>query len=363
MDAQQAGAMDIAWKGAIIMDLTKQTINIKNLDKTSMDKAVARWNDIAKPVGSLGVLEDIVVKIAGITGNADVRLDKRAVIVMCADNGVLAQGVAQTPGEITAVMAGFIAEKRSSVCIMAKKADVDIIAVDMGMFTRINNKDILDRRIANGTADFTQGPAMTKEEAQKAIESGIELVKDCKKKGYKLIATGEMGIGNTTTSSAVASVHLGLSAEEVTGRGAGLSDEGLARKIKAIKQGIEINKPDATDAFDVLHKLGGFDIAGLCGVFLGGAICGIPIVIDGFISSVSALVAERICPGARNYMISSHISAEPACKTVLEELGLHPVIHAGMRLGEGTGAVAALPLIDMALAVYHDLMTYKDIGM
>jgi len=341
----------------------EQIKNIKDLDIAAMEKAKARWDNIAKPVGSLGAFEDIVVKLAGITGSADVNLDKKAVIVMCADNGVLAQGVAQTPGGITAVMAGFIADKRSSVCIMARKANADIIPVDIGMFTRISNKNILDHHIADGTNDFTQGPAMTKEQAQKAIQIGIELVKDCKEKGYKIIATGEMGIGNTTTSSAVASVLLGLSAEKVTGRGAGLSDEGLARKISTIKRGIEINKPDETDAFDVLHKLGGFDIAGLCGVFLGGAIHGIPVVIDGFISSVSALVAERICPGARDYMIPSHVSAEPACKAVLDELGLHPVIHAGMRLGEGTGAVAVLPLIDMALAVYHDLMTFKDIGM
>lgn len=345
------------------MIFTRQINSIKTLDKTAIDKARARWDDIAKPVGSLGILEDIVVKLAGIAGSSDVKLDKRAVIVMCADNGVLAQGVAQTPGEITAVMAGFIAERRSSVCIMAKRANADIIAVDMGMFTRISEKGILDRHIADGTADMTQGTAMTKEQAEQAIQIGIELVKDCKAKGYKIIATGEMGIGNTTTSSAVASVLLRASAEEVTGRGAGLSDKGLARKIDAIKRAVAINNPDDMDAFDVLQKLGGFDIAGLCGVFLGGAIYGIPIIIDGFISAVSALVAARLCPLVRDYMISSHVSAEPACKVVLKELGQAPIIQAGMRLGEGTGAVAVLPLIEMALVVYHDLMTYEDIGM
>ncbi|NLK68552.1 MAG: nicotinate-nucleotide--dimethylbenzimidazole phosphoribosyltransferase [Clostridiaceae bacterium] len=345
------------------MIFTEQINNIKNLDKTEMEKAMLRWDEIAKPVGSLGVLEDIVVKLAGIFSNSDVRLDKRAAIVMCADNGVLAQGVAQTPGEITAVMAGFIAQRRSSVCIMAKKANADIIAVDIGMFTRISEKGIIDKHIADGTKDMTKGPAMTIEQAEQAIQTGIELVKDCKAKGYKIIATGEMGIGNTTTSSAVASVLLDLSVEKVTGRGAGLSDVGLARKIDAIKRAIKINNPDETDAFDVLQKVGGFDIAGLCGVFLGGAIYGIPVVIDGFISAVSALIAARVSPKARDYMISSHVSAEPACKAVLESLQLSPIIHADMRLGEGTGAVAALPLIDMALAVYHDLMTYKDIGM
>ena len=204
------------------MIFTEQINNIKNLDKTEMEKAMLRWDEIAKPVGSLGVLEDIVVKLAGIFSNSDVRLDKRAAIVMCADNGVLAQGVAQTPGEITAVMAGFIAQRRSSVCIMAKKANADIIAVDIGMFTRISEKGIIDKHIADGTKDMTKGPAMTIEQAEQAIQTGIELVKDCKAKGYKIIATGEMGIGNTTTSSAVASVLLDLSVEKVTGRGAGL---------------------------------------------------------------------------------------------------------------------------------------------
>ena len=345
------------------MIFSEQFNSIKRLDEAAMDNARARWDSIAKPVGSLGVLEGLVVKLAGIAASTDIRPDKRAVIVMCADNGVLAQGVAQTPGEITAVMAGFIAAGRSAVCIMAKRANADIIAVDMGMFNRILEKGILDRHIANGTSDMTQGPAMTKEQAQKAIQAGIELVGDCKAKGYQILATGEMGIGNTTTSSAVASVLLGLNIADVTGRGAGLSDEGFRRKIDAIERAVEANRPDAADALDVLHKLGGFDIAGLCGVFLGGAIYGIPIIVDGFISAVSALVAARLCPAAADYMIPGHMSAEPACTFVLKALGLSPIIHAGMRLGEGTGAVAVLPLIDMALAVFHDLMTYKDIGM
>ena len=193
------------------MTFTEQIKNVKNLDKIAMNKAMARWDDIAKPVGSLGVFENILVKLAGIASSSDVRLDKRAAIVMCADNGVLAQGVAQTPGEITAVMAGFIAQRRSSVCIMAKNANADIIAVDIGMFTRISEKGILDLHIANGTKDMTMGPAMTKGQAEQAIQKGIDLVEDCKAKGYKILATGEMGIGNTTTSSAVASMLLGLS--------------------------------------------------------------------------------------------------------------------------------------------------------
>ena len=321
------------------------------------------WDNIAKPLGSLGLLEDMVAKLAGIQGGPDVRIDRRALLVMCADNGVLAQGVAQTPGEITAVMAGFIAAGRSSVCIMADWAGTQVYTVDMGMFRTLPHAGLLDRRIAAGTRDMTQGPAMSREEAQKAILAGVNLVADMKAQGYQILLTGEMGSGTNTTSSALASQFLGLEVEAVTGRGAGLSDEGLDRKIRAIQKAVEVNQPDPDDPLDLLHKLGGFDIAGLCGVFLGAALHGLPVLIDGFISAVSALLALRICPWSKHVMLASHLSAEPASRAVLEALGLSPLIQAGMRLGEGTGAVAALPLLDMALDVYRDLITYEAIGM
>jgi nicotinate-nucleotide--dimethylbenzimidazole phosphoribosyltransferase len=328
-----------------------------------MSVARDKWNNIAKPIGSLGNFEDIVVKLSGIYGSTNFNIDKRALIVMCADNGVLAQGVAQTPGEITAVMSGFIAGGRSSVSIMAKHSHTDVIAVDMGMFKALYNNNILDRRIASGTADFTKEPAMTRDQAEKAIQTGIEIVRQCKEQGYKILATGEMGIGNTTTSSAIASVLLNVSPNVATGRGAGLSDEGLNRKVDAINRGILINKPDSNDPIDVLHKLGGFDLAGLCGVFLGGAIYEIPVIIDGFISSVAALLAYRICEKSRDFMIPSHLSAEPACSAIYKELNLSPAIHGNMRLGEGTGAVMLLPMLDMILDVYKNTITYSDIGM
>lgn len=333
------------------------------LDQTAMAACRAHWDNIAKPLGSLGLLEDMVARLAGIQGRPEVRIDKRALLVMCADNGVLAQGVAQTPGEITAVMAAVIAAGRSSVCIMADRAGAQVHTVDMGMFQALPHAGLLDRRIAAGTKDMTQGPAMSREEAQKAILAGVDLVADMKAQGYQILLTGEMGIGNTTTSSALASQLLGLEVEAVTGRGAGLSDEGLDRKIRAIQKAVEVNQPDPDDPLDLLHKLGGFDIAGLCGVFLGAALHGLPVLIDGFISAVSALLALRICPWARQVMLASHLSAEPASRAVLEALGLSPLIQAGMRLGEGTGAVAALPLLDMALDVYRDLITYEAIGM
>lgn len=336
---------------------------VQTLNQTAMDQARSRWDSLAKPVGSLGVLEALVVQLAGMTGTAQVALDQRAVLVLCADNGVLAQGVAQTPGHITAVMARFMAQKRSAVCLMAQVARAQTFIVDMGLSTALDMPGLLDRHVARGTADMTCGPAMTKEQARQAIQTGMDLVRDCKDQGFQILATGEMGIGNTTTSSAVAAALLDQPVETLTGRGAGLSDQGLQRKISAIQRAIQINQPDGSDALDVLHKLGGFDLAGLCGVFLGGARYGLPIIVDGLISAVAALVAARLCPAATSFMIASHQSAEPASQVVLSALGLTPIIHAKMRLGEGTGAVALLPLLDQALAVYHNLMTFDDIGL
>ena len=207
---------------------------------------------------------------------------------------------------------------------------------------------------------MTQGPAMSREEAVQAILAGVEIARELYGQGVKLLATGEMGIGNTTTSSALAAVLLDRPVEDMTGRGAGLSSEGLQRKIRAIETAIQVNQPDPGDVLDVLHKVGGLDIAGLAGVFLGGALCHTPVLVDGFISSVAALVAARLCPDCRDYMLGSHASEEPASQLVLAELGLRPFLYAGMRLGEGTGAVAVMPLLDMGLAVYREMTTFED---
>lgn len=328
-----------------------------------MDEARKRWNSLAKPLGSLGLLEDAVVKIAALTGNADVRLNNRALLVLCADNGVAAQGVTQTDSSVTAAVARALGAGESTVCHMARVAKCHVVPVDLGILDFSGAHGVLDRRVRNGTADITQGPAMSREECLRAIEIGKSLVREQKTAGTDILATGEMGIGNTTTSSAVASVLLDLAPAQVTGRGAGLSDVGLARKIAAIEWAIQINHPAPTDPVDVLSKVGGLDLAGLCGVFLGGAEYRIPILMDGFISAVAALCAIRLNPEAGRAMLASHVSAEPAGRLVLDELGLKPLITAEMRLGEGSGAVAALPLLDMALAVYHSGHTFGKMGM
>ena len=343
------------------MSILEETLAaIVPADRAAMDAAWQRWDSIAKPLRSLGLLEEAVVRIAGMTGTPAVKLGKRAVIAMCADNGVVAQGVTQTGQEVTAIVTENMSTGDTSVCRMAAAAGAEVIPVDIGVARPVAGERIRQYNVRRGTADMTQGPAMTREEAVQAVETGIELVRELKDKGYGLIGTGEMGIGNTTTSSALASVFLNRPPEQVTGRGAGLSSAGLERKIKAIETAIQVNKPDPADPLDVLSKVGGLDLAGLCGVFLGGAACRIPVLVDGFISSAAALTAARLCPDAVDYMLGSHASNEPAGRMVLEELGLKPFLYANMCLGEGTGAAAVMPLLDMALAVYDGMTTFAD---
>ena len=341
------------------MTLEEAIAKIKPLDHNAMEIAQKRWDSIAKPLHSLGKLETLLIQIAGITGNAEVDLSRRGLIAMCADNGVVEEGVTQTGQEVTAIVAENFLKYDTSVGVMCKQNHAEIFPVDMGMVT--DTKVRIDHKIAYGTQNMTKGPAMTREQAVKGLEAGIDMVRELNDKGYRILATGEMGIGNTTTSSAVASVLLKQPVEEMTGRGAGLTSEGLVRKINAIKKAIALNEPDPEDAIDVLAKVGGLDIAGMAGVFLGGAVYGIPVVMDGFISCVSALIAMRICPAARDYILASHVSKEPAAHLILENMEKEAIIHADMCLGEGTGAVALFPILDLAAAVYHSMSTFDDI--
>ena len=258
-------------------------------------------------------------------------------------------------------MAGEMVKMNSSVCKMAQAAHCDVLPVDLGMVRRVEG--VLDRHVMDGTEDMARRPAMTREQALQAISVGVDLVKELKTQGYRLLVSGEMGIGNTTTSSALVAALLNLPAETVTGRGAGLSDAGLHRKIWAIERAITVNKPDPRDPLDVLSKLGGLDICGMAGLFIGGAIHGVPVIIDGFISAVAALLAQKLCPGCDVAMIPSHCSEEPAAKRVLMVLNKYPIIFANMRLGEGTGGVCLLPLLDMALAVYGGHATFDAVGI
>lgn len=345
--------------------MTLQTLleGIAPTDENAKRESQHRWGQIAKPLGSLGLLEEEIIRMAGIFGTAEIAPLKPAVIVMCADNGVVAEGVTQTGQEVTAIVAENMSSGHTSVCRMAARAGAEVIPVDIGVVTPLTGEKILQKNIRRGTGNIACEPAMTRDEAERAILVGANLVGELKSQGYNIIATGEMGIGNTTTSSAIAAVLLGIAPEVVTGRGAGLSDAGLQRKITAIKSAIAVNQPNPNDPIDVLSKVGGLDLAGLAGVFLGGAYHKIPVLVDGVISMAAALIAVRICPAVKDYIIGSHATAEPAGELFLSELGLRPFLFAGMRLGEGTGAVAVLPILDMALAVYSQMSTFEQISI
>ncbi|MDR0812559.1 MAG: nicotinate-nucleotide--dimethylbenzimidazole phosphoribosyltransferase [Oscillospiraceae bacterium] len=373
------------------MDFTQLNAALPLPDFAAMKLAKHKWDDIAKPLGSLGLLEDAVVKIAGVSGDPNFSLKRRACAVFCADNGVVSEGISQSGQEVTMIVAQNLVKKQTSVCKMARAVNCDVFPVDAGMVTVPDFEGLISLRAGSGTANIAVGAAMNAVQVSAAVMYGIELASDLKSRGFSILATGEMGIGNTTTSAACAAVLLGKDAAEVAGRGAGLSNEGLERKIEVIRQAIEVNGfgglvPDAIDAataLSVLQKLGGFDIAEMAGLFIGGARCGIPVIIDGFISSVAALFAALLAPKSLYYMLASHVSGETAGKAVLDELtrrfriysagiaepvlreplGLAPPIHAEMRLGEGTGAVCLLPLLDMALCVYGGSSSFSEIGM
>ena len=332
-------------------------------DAAARAAAHGRWAALAHPLGSLGLLEAMLEDAAALTGSAGLDFGRRAVLVLCADNGVVAQGVTQTGPAATAAVARGLAAGQSPVCRMAAAARCAVVPVDMGILDFPGAAGVLDRRMGNGTADITVGPAMPRAVAERAVLAGANLAAGQAAAGVRLLATGEMGIGNTTTSAAVACALLGRPAADFTGRGAGLSDAGLARKVAAVERALAVNRPDPADALDVLAKVGGFDLAGLCGVFLGGAACRVPVLADGLISTVAALCAVRLCPGAAKAVFASHVSAEPAGRAVLDALGKKPLITAGMRLGEGTGAVASIPLWDMARAVYAESYSFAQCGV
>ncbi len=353
-------------------------IKIDKPDSNAYDAACRHWDGIAKPLDGLGKLEDMVKKIAAVAGNADVDISKKAVIIMCADNGIIEEGVSQSGCDVTAIVSANMAKGIASVCRMAKIAGADCFPVNIGIKFDIEEDNLIDRRISRGTKNFLKEPAMTENEVLDAFIAGIDIVRGLKGKGYNIIATGEMGIGNTTTSSTIASVLLNKSVRSVTGSGAGLDNEGIENKINVIEHAIKRynfdkfgavihsgQKPDIKKSYvwEILRCVGGLDIAGLCGVFAGGAIYHIPVVIDGVISAVAALVAEKLLNGCRNYMLPSHAGREPACREILNELDLVPVIDADLALGEGTGAVLLFPMLDMAMEVYRENTTFNDINI
>ncbi len=333
---------------------------ITPIDKKVCQKSRERWDGIGKPLRSLGRLEEMVTQLAGITGELEPKADKKAVLIFCADNGIVEEGVTQTSSDVTAIVTENFTKGIASINAFAKVCGANIVPVDIGICRDMSQvKGVLNRKVAFGTKNMAKGPAMTREECEKGILSGIQLVKELKEKGYNLIMTGEMGIGNTSTSSAILSVLENVPIKDVTGKGAGLSKQGIEHKIEILNKAIAVNQPNPNDVLDVMSKLGGFDICGMTGAFLGGAIYHVPVMIDGLISAVAANCAIRLAPLCAEYLFASHCSAEPAGQFALEAIGKEACIHAGMCLGEGTGAVVAAKLFDFALAAYNEIASFE----
>lgn len=345
-------------------------ISINKPDDNIYKEAKKQWDSISKPLDGMGDFEDIICQIAAIQKNVFPNIDDRTLIVFCADNGIVARGVTQSEQDVTKKVAIALGENRSAASVIAKGAKVNVLPVDIGINCEEKIPGVLDMKVASGTKDFLDGPALTKEQTFQAIESGIELVHKQKNAGVGLLATGEMGIGNTTTSAAVLSALLNLDSEKVVGRGAGLDDIKLQHKREVVRLGIEkyadifnLISDEANRCFEILRCLGGLDIAAMCGVFIGGAIYGVPVVIDGVISSIAALLAQIFVPGTKEYMIASHSGREAGLEIVLKELGLRPLINGNMALGEGTGALMLFPLLDNALYLYRYGTRFSDNGI
>lgn len=340
------------------MDFKELLKGISGADEEAMSEARDRNDSLLKPLGSLGDLEQIAIKMAGITGRIFNSVEKRCVIVMAADNGICEEGVAGTPQGMTLWHSKNIAAGFSGLGVLAKYAGADVKVIDIGIKGDVDSPLVIKRKIRGGTANFAKGPAMTYAQALEAIDVGVDMVAQAAEEGYQLLGTGEMGIGNTSSTGACVMALTGLSAEDAIGKGGGLTDQGLVHKKEIISKAVALQAPNAQDPIDVLAKVGGLDIAGMVGCFLGAAHYKIPIVIDGAISALAALVAFRLAPNAVDYMFASHKSKEPSYMWMVQELGLAPIIDLNMRLGEGTGCPLAFPIIGAACSMLSNMHTF-----
>ncbi len=336
---------------------------IGTLDTNAMEEAQKRLDYLLKPKGSLGMLETIAKQLAGITGSVFNEIKKKAVIVMVADNGVYDEGIASYPQQITAIGAACLTKGMMGINVLAGHAGADVIPVDIGIKTDVTADGLVRHKIRYGTGNMVKEPAMTREEAVRAVETGIELANGAIDGGVNLLAAGEMGIGNTTSSSAVLYALTGEPLDLLVGRGAGLDDKGLARKKEIIRKAVDLHQPDRNDPIDVLAKVGGLDIAGMAGVYLAGAARRVPVVVDGFIAAAAAMTAIRLQPGVRQFMIPSHLSEEAGARVFVRLTGLEPILYMNMRLGEGTGCALAFSIIEAATKIIREMGTFGDIGM
>lgn len=342
------------------MDIMKIISSVASLDLDAMNAAKKRQAELAKPPGSLGRLEDLSIQLAGITGKVHNEIKKKHLLVFAADNGVIEEGVSCSPQSVTLMQTINLTRAKTGASTLCKHFGCGITVCDVGVNADIKEKAVVNAKIAYGTKNIVLGPAMTRSQAIQAIMTGIELAK---KTEADVIGIGEMGIGNTTTSSAVLAVLLGAEVEEVTGRGGGVTDEGFYKKKEAIKTAIKVNTPDKEDVIDVLSKVGGFDIAAMCGAFIGCAYTHRPVVIDGFISAVAALCAYKLCPNAVKYFIPSHASYEIGYKLAIDAMELQPLFMLNMRLGEGSGCPLAFEVLEAACTVINNMATFDQAGI
>lgn len=344
--------------------LLEQTVNnIGKLDGESMKAARKRADSLIKPPGSLGRLEDLAVQMAGIQGVKFPSCDKKTVVLMAGDHGVVSEGVSAAPQEITYQMLPAFTGGVAGIGVLSRMAGAKLVVVDVGVAAEVDVPGVLKRKVREGAGNIAKGPAMSREEAVKAIEAGIGVALEEIGLGAQILATGDMGIGNTTPSSAILAVLAGLTAEEATGRGTMVNDQVLNKKVWAVGEAIRINRPDPGDGIDVAAKVGGLEIAGLAGVILGAASKRTPVVIDGFISTAAAMIACKIAPDARNYIIPSHLSGEQGHRLMLEYLDLQPMLHLNMRLGEGTGAVLAFNIVEAACRTLGEMASFEQAGL
>ncbi len=338
---------------------------IEPSDKNWEQKAWERLRSQIRPRGSLGQLEVIAAKLAAIRKSIDIPLEKKLIFTMAGDHGVAEEGVSAYPQEVTAQMVFSFLQGWASINVLAAHGNIDVRVVDMGVASDLpEDWKVVRRKIRKGTANFTKGPAMSREEAEKGIIAGAELVLDAvNNEGYQLIGTGDMGIANTTPSAAILAVFSGRNIEEITGRGTGIDDSTFQKKVETIKKGIEINKPDPSDPLDVLSKVGGCEIAGLAGAVLGAAAARVPVVCDGFIATAGALIAVKLVPAARDYLFISHRSQEKGHSAMVELMEMRPILDLDMRLGEGTGAALAMPIVEACAKVLRDIKTFEEAGV
>lgn len=347
------------------MTLLSETISrIAPLQERFSAVAQKRLDSLTKPLGSLGRLEEFARQLVAITELEQPSIAKKAVFTFAGDHGVTEEGVSAFPKEVTRQMVLNFLRGGAGINVLARHAGADVAVIDIGVDCDFGAVEgLLHKKVLRGTKNFAKGPAMTREEAIRCIEVGIELANEYAAKGYGLFGTGEMGIGNTTPSSAIVSVITGIPVAEVTGRGTGISDESWANKVRVIETGIAINTPDAHDAIDVLAKVGGSEIGGIAGLILGAAANRIPTVIDGFISTAGALIAFGIEPKVREYLFAAHESVEIGHSATLKKIGLRPILDLDLRLGEGTGAALAMMLIEGGLKIYREMATFGEAGV